>query len=439
MWKRICSLIATSLLFSTAAFAQDGEYLSYTPYSIFGVGDLLGSASSAYNAGMGGVGVANRNNRYLNTVNPAAIAVRDSLALMVDFSLFNKNSLYSQDYGGVKRSSANNITNIGGFAVSFPIWNKIAGAVGIRPYSSVGYGISYSHVDAENGVVTYSHTGLGSLYNAYGGVAVDLWKRLSLGVEADYIFGKIAKSAIQNFQSSGYNEAQSYYTLTLNAFTGKLGLQYEQALSKELRLGFGATYGFAAKVRGFNEGKFYSAGSVQNITLPSSYSDTLGRDSGISLADELNLGISLNYADKFRAEFNYSRSDWTASGMDYTKGFKVSDAEQPFVNAVRQSYRLGMEYVPNLNDVRYYYRRIAYRAGAYYNDEYYTVAGQKVNTVGITLGVTLPVFRWYNGLSITLDAGRRGPFKGNLVGENFLKFTFGVNLFDIWFQQPRYE
>ena len=432
-------MIAAGLLFCTAAFAQEGEYLSYTPYSIFGVGDLFGGTSSAYNAGMGGVGVASRNRRYLNTINPAAIAVRDSLAFMVDFSLFNKNTLYSQDYNGIKRNSANNLTNIGGFAVSFPIWNKLAGVLGLRPYSSVGYSMTYNHVDAENGVVVYSHSGLGSLYNAYGGVAIDLWKRFSIGAEADYIFGKIEKNAVQNFLSSGYNEAQSYYTLTLNAFTGKLGLQYEQPLSKELRLGFGATYGFAAKVRGFNEGKFYSAGSVQNITLPSSYADTLGNDSGIRLADELNLGISLNYSDKFRAEFNYSRSDWRDSGMDYAKGFSIGDAEQPFVNSVKESYRLGMEYVPNLNDVRYYYRRIAYRAGAYYNNEYYSVAGQKVNTIGLTFGITLPVFRWYNGLSITLDAGRRGPFKGSMVRENFLKFTFGVNLFDIWFQHPRHE
>ena len=90
----------------------------------------------------------------------------------------------------------------------------------------------------------------------------------------------------------------------------------------------------------------------------------------------MNLGISLNYSDKFRAEFNYSRSDWRDSGMDYAKGFSIGDAEQPFVNSVKESYRLGMEYVPNLNDVRYYYRRIAYRAGAYYNNEYYAVAGQ---------------------------------------------------------------
>ena len=438
MWKRICS-IAAALILGVSAFGQDGEYLSYTPYSVFGIGDLFGPSPSAYNAGMGGVGIAGRNNRYLNTVNPAAVAVRDSLALMIDFSLFNKNTLYSQNDGGVSRISAGNTTNIGGFAISFPIWNKLSAAVGLRPYSSVGYNFSSSTADADNGVVTYTSSGAGSLYNVYGAAAVDLWKKLSVGAEADYIFGKIQKNSLQDFSNSGYNEAESYRTLTLNAFTGRIGAQYEHRAGKNLRLGVGATYSFAASLRGFNDGKFYSSGSVQDMTLPSSYSDTLRAGSGIRLAGELGLGISINYMDRFRAGLDYTRADWTKSGMDSAKGFAVTDASQSFDNTVRQSLRLGMEFVPNRNDVRYYYRRIAYRAGAYWHDEYYTVAGRPVNTVGITLGATLPVYRWYNGLSITVDAGQRGPFDGSLVRENFVKFTVGVNLFDIWFQQPRYE
>ncbi|MBR4788395.1 MAG: hypothetical protein IK030_01620, partial [Bacteroidales bacterium] len=77
--RRTYSILAAALLaaFSLPAFAQSGEYSSYSPYSIFAVGNLT-QASSAYNYSMGGVGVASRNHRYLNTVNPAAVAVRDS-------------------------------------------------------------------------------------------------------------------------------------------------------------------------------------------------------------------------------------------------------------------------------------------------------------------------------------------------------------------------
>ena len=438
MLRRTYSVIAALLLSGLCAFAQSGEYGSYSPYSIFGVGNLADSPS-AYVSGMAGTGIASRNNRYLNTLNPAAVSVRDSLALMIDFSVFNTNTIYSQTYGGTTRHSANNATNIGGFAISFPIWNKLAAYVGLKPYSSVGYTFSFGSADADAGAVTQTHSGIGSLYNFYGGLSHSFGKRFSVGAEADYIFGKLEKQFVQDIASSGYNEAQAKQTLTLNAFTGKFGAQYEQPIGKDFKLSVGATYACRSWLHGFNNGDYYSAGSVQNVTLPESYADTLRGASGIALAGELGLGITLNYRNKLRASFDYTRADWRNSGMDSAKGFAVSDAQQSFDNSVRESYKLGFEYVPNISDVRYYRKRIAYRAGAYYNNSYYTVAGRPVNSAGITLGATLPVFRWYNGLSISLDIGQRGPFKGGLVRENYFKICVGVNLFDIWFQQPRYD
>ena len=444
MLRRTYSILAAALLaaFSLPAFAQNGEYSSYSPYSIFAVGNLT-QAYSAYNYSMGGVGVASRNHRYLNTVNPAAVAVRDSLALMIDFSVFNTNTIYSQTYGGNTYRSANNNTNIGGFAVSFPIWNKLAMDIGLRPYSSTGYTFSARetdpHVIAGSGNIKYSGTGQGSLYNAFGGLSLAIGKRLSVGAEAEYIFGKIEKSFAQDFVSSGYNEVRDDYTLTLNAFTGKFGMQYEQPIGKEFSLTFGATYQLAARVGGFNDYSHYSAGSVQNIIIDS-YADTLRNVSpAVYLADELGVGVAFNFRGKFRGEFNYLRSDWTRSGMDSAKGFSVSGAPQSFATSVRESFRAGFEYIPNPTDVRYYGKRIAYRAGAYYNKDYYTVAGNAVNSAGITLGATLPVFRMYNGLTVLVDIGQRGPFNGSLVRENYFRVGFGVSLFDIWFQQPRYN
>ena len=438
MLRRTYSILAALLLSAVCAFAQSGEYGSYSPYSIFGVGNLAGSPS-AYVSGMAGTGIASRNNRYLNTLNPAAVSVRDSLALMIDFSVFNTNTIYSQTYGGTTRHSANNATNIGGFAISFPVWNKLAAYVGLKPYSSVGYTFSFGSADADAGAVTQTHSGIGSLYNLYGGLSHSFGKRFSVGAEADYIFGKLEKQFVQDIASSGYNEAQAAQTLTLNAFTGRFGAQYEQPLGKDFKLSAGATYTMRSWLHGFNTGDYYSAGSVQNVTLPESFADTLRGASGIALAGELGLGITLNYRNKFRASLDYTRSDWRDSGMDSAKGFAVSDARQSFENSVRESFKLGFEYVPNISDVRYYRKRIAYRAGAYFNNEYYTVAGRPVNSAGITLGATLPVFRWYNGLSISLDIGQRGPFNGELVRENYFKICVGVNLFDIWFQQPRYD
>ena len=57
---------------------------------------------------MGGVGIATRNNRYINYLNPAAVTARDSLSFMADFGLQQSNNIYKQ--GDIK--SAHNTFNI---------------------------------------------------------------------------------------------------------------------------------------------------------------------------------------------------------------------------------------------------------------------------------------------------------------------------------------
>jgi len=146
----------------------------------------------------------------------------------------------------------------------------------------------------------------------------------------------------------------------------------------------------------------------------------------------------LKYRDKWMMELDYLRSDWSKTGMDQVTGFKnVGTSSFSVTNS--QSVRFGMEYVPNRSDIRYYYRRCAYRMGAYYNQDYYKIDGNMVNSAGVTLGVTLPVFRWYNGVTLGVDLGQRGNVKGNMVRERYANFTIGFNIFDIWFQKPRYD
>ena len=121
-----------------------------------------------------------------------------------------------------------------------------------------------------------------------------------------------------------------------------------------------------------------------------------------------------------------------------TQGFAVSGAST-FTSTVSQSFRAGFEIVPNRNDIRYYLRRCAYRAGVYYDQEYYKVNGQGINTMGITLGITLPVFRLYNGLSLGVDFGQRSMNRNNLIREQYVMFNIGFNIHDIWFKKPRYN
>ena len=428
-------LLSVFLIISVCASAQSGTYGAYSPYSIFGIGNIS-KEGTAYNKSMGGVGIANRNKRFINYLNPAAVTSRDSLSFMADFGLSESNTVYSQ--GDIR--SAKNTFNIYNFVMSFPIYRSSAFMVGITPYSDVGYDFSSIKTDqdiiGQTGNITYDSYGTGSVYQLFAGAGATFWKRLSLGAEVIFLFGNLDKVTNMNFSNSSYRSLNSGNELTIRGVTGKFGLQYEQKLGGNVSMCIGATYRMGSKVRGYATDYRYANQSSVSDTLRFSI-DTL-KNSGVSFGDELGIGVSIKGGDRWCAEFNYLRSDWRKTGMDTATGF-ASVGDAAFSTTVSNSFRAGFEIVPNRNDIRYYLRRCAYRAGVYYDQAYYKLDGNNVNSMGITLGITLPVFRWYNGISLGVDLGQRASKRNNMIRERYATFTVGFNIHDIWFQKPRYN
>ncbi len=423
------------------SFAQDGTYGAYSPYSIYGVGDIS-KEGTAYNKSMGGVGIATRNRRFINYLNPAAVTARDSLAFMADFGISEKNTLYRQ--GDIK--SAKNTFNIYDLILSFPIWRSSAFMVGITPFSDVGYDFSRVETDkniiGNTGNITYSSYGKGSVYQAFIGAGATFWKRLSVGAEMIYYFGNIDKVTNMDYTNSSYRSVNSGHDLTVRGVTGKFGLQYEQRLGGNVSMIVGATYRMKTNVKGYSTSYRFANQSSVSDTL--SYRvDTLAQNN-IGFGDELGVGLSIKGGEQWSVEFNYLRSDWTKSGFESVGGFS-SVSSRPntqnavFSSTVSQSFRVGFELVPNRNDIRYYFKRCSYRAGFYYDKSYYKLNGENVNNMGITIGVTLPVFRWYNGISIGVDFGQRASTRNNMIREQYVMFNLGFNIHDIWFQKTQYH
>ena len=219
-------LLSVFLIIGVCVYAQDGTYGAYSPYSIYGIGDIS-KEGTAFNKSMGGVGVATRNRRFINYMNPAAVTARDSLAFMADFGLAQSNTVFKQ--GNVK--SAHNTFNIYNFVMSFPIYRSSAFMVGITPFSDVGYDFSSVETDQDiignTGNISYDSFGTGSVYQVFAGAGVTLWKRLSLGAEAIYYFGNIDKVTNMDYSNSSYRSLNSGHDLMINGVTGKFGIQYE--------------------------------------------------------------------------------------------------------------------------------------------------------------------------------------------------------------------
>ena len=428
-------LIVVFLIIGICSYAQSGTYGAYSPYSIYGIGEIS-KQGTAYNKSMGGVGIASRNKRYINYLNPAAVTARDSLSFMADFGLSQKNTLFTQN----DIRSAKNTFNVYNFVMSFPIYKSSAFMVGITPFSDVGYDFSSvetnSDIIGNAGNVTYDSYGTGSIYQIFASAGATFWKRFSVGAEVLFLFGNIDKVTNMNFADNSYRSLNSGNDLIVRGVTGKFGLQYEQKLASNVSMVFGATYRMKSKMRGYSTDYKYAVQSSVTDTLR--HNVGVLKDEGMNFGDELGLGLSIKSGDKWCAEFDYVRSDWRSSGMDKAPGFS-SVGKSSFTSSVSQSFRAGFEIVPNRNDIRYYLRKCAYRAGVYYDQSYYRLDGKDVNTIGITLGVTLPVFRWYNGISLGVDLGQRGNRNDGMIRERYAMFVVGFNIHDIWFQKPRYN
>ena len=427
--RKKISWVITLLLFAGvgSAYAQtDGTYSGFSPYSVFGVGQMH-QTGTAWNRGMGGVGIAARSNRYVNILNPASVTARDSLSFMSDFGLGGRMSLFQDG----DKKTVNTVFNIDDFVISFPMWHNTAFMAGVRPISDVGYKVTSTQMDVNTESQTFYSTGNGGLYQLFAAAGITLWDRLSLGAQVNYNFGNINKVAGFTY-SDASNRSFSYGdSLQVRCFNAKLGLQYTQPLDKSKSLTLGATYQFSSKMKGYSA-NYRELGSYDRIRD----SKTLDGE-GIRMGDELGLGVAYKFGDKFMAEIDYTRSNWKNSKLDAVRGFSNS-GKSTFLPSVGQTFRAGMEFTPNRSDIRYYFRRCTYRFGAYFDQSYYTVDGAHVNAVGVTMGMTLPVFRWYNGITLGVDLGRRG-LATSQVKENYFGFSVGFNVFDIWFQKRPYE
>lgn len=428
--------VLVALVCIPAAGQSGGAYGAYSPYSVFGIGDLS-REGTAYNKSMGGVGIASNSRRFINVMNPASVSVRDSSSFMADFGFVQKNTVFRQN----NLRSGNNTFNMYDFVISFPIYRSSALMLGITPFSDIGYDIKLKQTDPDvignTGNITDNTYGEGSVYQMFIGGGATFWKRFSVGAQAIYYFGNLDKVYNRNFSDASFSSLNSGYSLLVRGFTGKFGLQYQQPLGNDLYMVFGATYRLQTNIKGHTI--YYKNKNTSEIVDTLVYRDMVnGKDNKLKIAGELGVGISIKQGERWSAEFNYMVSDWRNSGMDKYEGYGVNGASV-FSASVSHSFRAGFEIVPNRNDIRYYLRRCAYRAGAFYEQAYYKIDGNRVDSFGVTLGVTLPVFRLYNGLTIGVEAGQRGSLRTNMTRERYVSFVVGFNIFDIWFQKTQYH
>lgn len=435
--KLIISAIAgVMILLPLALSAQRSSLNTYSPYTMYGIGDVLSTGTAAFRS-MGGVGAAYRNNRitpyeaYMNPLNPASYSSMPRRAFIFNFEV-EGSGYYLKDKNTKSSYNGFNVRNI---SIQMPLAKKLGFGLSVSPYSSVGYKIEQKISDddmlAEIGDVYKTYEGEGDITQLRFGVGYELFKNFSLGVEMHYYLGYIDR--MLNMDVYSYIEDEGYYStfrsknLDYSKASFGAGFQYDIISNPNNVLTLGGTYTMGVELDPKMK-DFISSGEHNQDTVY--FSKKAGK---ISLPDVYTIGV-FYHKNKLSVGADYSFSNWGSKNRG--RGYNG----MRYVNT--NSVRAGVQYTPNRFDIRSYAKRLSYRFGMVYDEYYMAFRGEKLNTKAITFGLGMPIKMGSpTHFNLGVEIGQRGTTKAGLVKANYFKITLGFSLFgeDDWFVKRKYN
>ena len=415
--KRIVPIF---LFFTLISFAQQG---TSSPYSFYGIGDVK-FKGTAENRAMGGLTIYS-DSIHLNFQNPASY----SNLKLTTFSLGG--TYLTTDLETNSQSEKARRTAIDYLAVGLP-FGKFGVGFGLMPYSSVGYNIQSNTVaTATNPQEIKQYSGTGGINKVFFGVGYALTKKLSIGIDYSYNFGKIQTYSFRFIEGLQYGSREK----NLSDITGGLlnaGLTFNTPINKKLNGFASLTYSPDSKLSSSNYRNIatiqYSSTGAEILVQPL---DVDVANTTITLPSKLAVGFGIGQNKKWMlgTEITFQKS----SNM----GNRFNDINNVnYENATRYSF--GGFYIPNYNSFSKYYEKIIYRAGLRYENTGLIINNTSIKDYGVTAGVGFPLIGVFSNVNIGVEYGQRGTTSANLVQENYTNITIGFSLNDKWFQKRRF-
>lgn len=416
--SKIAIALTTLALAAAPAVAQNVT----TPYSMYGYG-ILGDRASSMQRQMGGVGVAMQSGRQINVMNPASYAAIDSLTFLFDIGA-DLSLLWSKE-GSVKAHSTGG--GLDYITMQFPISKHFGGSIGMLPYSGVGYSFGNEVVNG-----TLENQGSGGINMAYLGLAGS-YAGVSLGFNVSYNFGNILNDVYTN--PSNHGRSLFEHVMQIRDWDINVGLQYNLKLTKTERMVFGVTYSPKKSLHG------KSWATIQELTQDAR-PDTVGY---LPLRNNYYTPTSLGFGVSFRHERSSRLSieadviwqQW--SKAKYSPLYSTAKPDNVIFSGMQFKDRLkisaGAEYVPKIRGN--YGQRMAYRLGAFFNNDYLDINGNRLREYGISCGVGFHTPQDKTLINLGLEWRRRTTSPVQVIGENYFNITLGVNFNELWFYQRK--
>lgn len=442
--------VAAMLVVPVSAMAQTSSINAFSPYSMYGIGELQTPGVVAQRS-MGGVGLGMRSSVMVNPLNPAAYSLTPRQGFLFDFGVegvnfYNRQQKYADGAQTTSRTSYNTF-NFHDIAFQLPLARRLGLGFSLTPYSSVGYRVSADEqsddVWGNIGRVQYLYAGEGDLTEVKLGIGWEVVKRVSIGVAAQYYWGDIERT-YQTVVSNNIVNGGSVNTVTgtdsygISRIKMQLGLQADLIQSERQVLTLGATYDMGGNLRP----------SVNQTVVNGDIYGTVvrGDTTRMTLKLPVQLGVGLYY-----------QNAKIAAGVDYIyQNWENNESPKSVPGAVNVAYKntntvkLGFEYTPNRMDIRNYLKRWSYRVGFRYGTYYQTFEGKTLSQYAVTAGFGMPVrFLGRSSIDFGVEFGQRGndsPLRIDnrqigLVRQRYVKFSLGLTLFgeDSWFVRYKYD
>jgi len=385
-----------------------------SPYSSYGLGELTQAVGQA--SGFGGASLSFRNRSYLSVDNPAALTAIDSLKFIFNFGMSSKISSLNQS-GNTDVLYDNNLSHI---SLGFRISPKIASAVSLIPYTNVGYTIStLEKVNGSSSYFTRSLTGSGGLNQFVISNGVALTNKLSLGVNAIYLFGNNTGTEMVVL---GDTYSITDEKLISKGIFGNVGLQYKDSFTRDWEVTIGAKFQPKVQVKAKKEEIVSNSisGIIDDNTLSKGSFD-------VPMTYGVGVGFTKNKQLWFGADYLHEK--WAD-----TKIFKKSS-----VLVDRDRFSIGMNYVANDGYATTFLKKLTYRFGAFYDTGYIKNDVDRIKSKGVNFGFGIPMAQQKGAINLSFEFGQMGTTDNANVREDYGKVTIEMSLFETWFFKRKYQ
>ena len=405
------AVICGMAFFSSCVCARAQSSLS--PYTMYGIG-AFDTGNHGAGSGMAGLGIGLRESNTLNSANPAALTAIDEKTFVLDMAVTGS----FNNLSGQTRNAVSGTGNIDRIALGFRAGSFVTLSAGVNPVASVAYNIrKSSFIEGSSETFDSYYTGSGGLHKVYLSLGFDVFRDLSVGITGSLVMGQIT-----------YTESSDWWTAEMKSVSDvtpymDFGIQYHRSIGNGRTVTAGITGGYR-----------------QDFSMHNTVNIVDNADSSV-VSDNTKASVTRSIPAYAGAGISYSSRKFTV-GIDYSfQQYSAIDSGSDVIRFKdRNRITVGLSYVPGKYDVRRYWKRIKFMAGASVDDSYIVASGSPGLNWGVSAGMSFPLrnatsFYW----SLNFNRYSFPAVNRNTISESSLGLTFGISFGESWFVRKRLE